>query len=504
MTVDPAAESRFTTATREEQSRAIDAARVRAEAQVEAHSATLKKELGVRDLALTQILFIVGLTWIGVAGKLGPSHVVFWLLALALFYLPSAAVVIYLNRLMPLEGGLYQWAKLGFNQTVGFMLAWNLWLYVIVFTSEIGLQCATYLAYAVGPRGAWMTTSGAFVAAATAVILSLMVAMSVRGLSVGKWVHNTGGIFMITVFGTVMLLPVIGLLTGTLAAYHPLRTEIPSVSLFSLNILGKMGFGALGGFEYMAILAGETRSPARAVSQSVFIAAPVIALMFVLGTSSVVAYIPTADIDLIAPVAQVLRAGFGPFGIAAPLVTVAILMTLAMRIGQASVAFTAVTRLPMVAGWDQMLPSSFSRLHPIYKTPVNSIVLVGASSFAIASLSLIGVGHAEAFQLLFNASGIFYALTYVVMFAIPLFGLRSVTPRPPRWLQLASWSGLLMTVLYIVLSVFPIIRVDSVATFALKIVALIAIMNVAGAALLMSARRRGRRHREANFQPGNG
>ena len=58
------------------------------EARVEARSAELKKELGVRDLALTQILFIIGLTWIGVAGKLGPSHVVFWLLALALFYLP--------------------------------------------------------------------------------------------------------------------------------------------------------------------------------------------------------------------------------------------------------------------------------------------------------------------------------------------------------------------------------------------------------------------------------
>src|SRR5689334_23415369 len=111
-----------------------------AEARVEAHSTSLKKELGVRDLVLTQILFIVGLAWIGVAGKLGPSHVFFWLLAIALFYLPSAAVVIYLNRLMPLEGGLYQWAKLGFNETVGFMLAWNLWLYVIVNTSEVGIQ----------------------------------------------------------------------------------------------------------------------------------------------------------------------------------------------------------------------------------------------------------------------------------------------------------------------------------------------------------------------------
>jgi hypothetical protein len=33
-----------------------------AEARVEAHSASLKKELGVRDLALTQILFICGST----------------------------------------------------------------------------------------------------------------------------------------------------------------------------------------------------------------------------------------------------------------------------------------------------------------------------------------------------------------------------------------------------------------------------------------------------------
>lgn len=93
------------------------------EARVRAESAALRKELGLGDLVLTQILFIVGLAWIGVAGKLGPSHVVFWLLAMLLFYVPSAVAVIYLNRLMPLEGGLYQWAKLGFNEIVGFMLA---------------------------------------------------------------------------------------------------------------------------------------------------------------------------------------------------------------------------------------------------------------------------------------------------------------------------------------------------------------------------------------------
>ena len=460
------------------------------EARVEAQSAELKKELGVRDLALTQILFIIGLTWIGVAGKLGPSHVVLWLLAIVLFYLPMSAVVIYLNQLMPLEGGLYQWAKLGFNSVVGFLLAWNLWLYVIVFTSEIGIQCATYLSYALGPSAAWMTSSTWFVAFSSALILTLMAVAATIGLAVGKWVHNIGGVFMLIIFGVLILLPFVGLATGHLAAFHPFRTKLPEFSLFNLNILGKMGFGALGGFEYMAILAGETRAPARAIRRSVYIAAPLIAIMFIMGTATVVAYVPTNDIDLIGPMPQVLRVGLGPFGIAGPLVTIAILMTLAMRVAQVSVSFTAVTRLPMVAGWDRLLPATFSKLHPRFRTPVNSILLVAVCSFVISLLSQIGVGQAEAFQLLFNAGGIFYALAYVVMFAIPLFGLRGITPRPPLLLRVASLSGLLMTLLYVVLSAFPIIKVENALAFGLKIVAVIVVMNLVGVGILIAARRR--------------
>jgi glutamate:GABA antiporter len=459
-----------------------------AEASVEAHSAALKKELGVRDLALTQILFVVGLSWIGVAGKLGPPHVMFWLGAITLFYLPLAAVVIYLNKLMPLEGGLYQWAKLGFNEALGFLVAWNLWLFVIVNTSEIGLQCAAYLSYAVGPTGAWMTTSSWFVALSTIVILTIMVVIATIGLSVGKWVHNSGGIIMLTIFGAIVLVPILSRLTGHLAEYHPLRTSVPGFSLYNLNILGKLGFGALGGFEYVAILAGETRSPARSVSRSVWIAAPIIALMFVLGTSTVVALVPNDQIDLVGPVPQVLRIGFGPFGIANQLVTIAIVLTLVMRFAQSSVSFTAVARLPMVAGWDRLLPEWFTKLHAKYRTPANSILVVGVMSAVMALLSLIGVGQAESYQLLNNASGIFYALTYVVMFAIPLFGLRAVHQRPPVWLRVVSFSGLAMTLLYVTLSIFPIIKVESVAGFALKISLVILAANLLGVGIFVAGR----------------
>src|SRR2546423_14326995 len=100
-----------------------------AEHQVELQSAALKKELRLIDLVGIQILNIVGLFWVGTAGKLGSSHVMFWLLAVLLFYIPSGIVVAHLVREMPLEGGLYQWAKLRFSPLLGFLVAMNIWVY---------------------------------------------------------------------------------------------------------------------------------------------------------------------------------------------------------------------------------------------------------------------------------------------------------------------------------------------------------------------------------------
>src|SRR5262252_8998841 len=222
-----------------------------AEDRVEAHSAELKKQLGLVDLALTQVLFVVGLTWVGTAGKLGDSHAVFWLLAIVLFYIPSAIVVIYLNRLMPLEGGLYQWARLGFNEFVGFMVAWNLWLYVIVLTSDIGLLVAANLSYAFGPAASWMATTRWFITLASMAVTGTLVTLAILGLGVSKWVHNAGGVVIILVFLILVLLPLVSGPGARAAEFHPIPIVMPAISLLSLNILGKMGFGALGGFEYV-------------------------------------------------------------------------------------------------------------------------------------------------------------------------------------------------------------------------------------------------------------
>jgi len=448
----------------------------------------LVRELGLSDLVLTQILFIVGLPWVGVAAKQGPAHVVFWLIAAALFYVPSAVVVIHLNRRMPLEGGLYQWAKLGFNELVGFLVAWNLWLFAILNTSETGLQATQYLAYAIGPSATWLIDNKTVIAVISAAIFTVLVWLAVRGLSVGKWVHKSGGVLMLATFAALLAVPWLNLASGSITEFHPLTTAAPVVSLMSLNLLGKMGFGAFGGFEYVAIHAGECRNPVRTIGLSVTIAAPIIAIMFILGTSSVLGLIPQDRIDLIAPIPQVLSVGFGPLGLAAAVAPIAIGVLLCVRLAQASVMFTGNTRMPMVAGWDGLLPEWFTRMHPRHRTPVNSILFVGAATFAFSLLGLVGVGKQEAFQLLWNASAIFYALTYLVMFAIPLAGRRA-SDGPSPGVRLAALSGFLMTLLFVALAIVPIVQVESRLLFAVKLTSLVVVTNAIGFLIFRRSRR---------------
>ena len=465
----------------------------REEAAVQAHSAGLRKELSILDLAFAQILFIVGLQWVGVAAKLGPSHVVFWLIAVTLFYLPSAAVAVWLNRAMPLEGGLYQWVKLGFNESAGFLVAWNLWLFAILNMTNIGLQFTQYIGYIFGPRAAEIMAQSTVISAVTAVVVMVLVWITIAGLKVGKWVHTAGGGLMLTIFAIIIVLPWLNVSAGALAEYHPLQTAAPVFSLLSLNLLGKMGFGAFAGFEYVAIHAAECRDPVRSITHATLVAAPIVVVMFIMGTSAVFGLIPIDDIDLIAPIPQLLTVGFGPLGAAATIVPIALSAMLAIRFAQASVNFAGATRLPMVAGWDSLLPGWFTRLSPTRGTPVNSILFVGAATFVLSTLGLVGVGKQEAFQLLWNSAGIFYGLTYLAMFAVPLAGLKRSGLVVPLTIKLCALSGLLMTGLYVGLSVLPIIPVGSRTLFALKIIGLILVTNAIGLLLLVSGRRRAKR-----------
>jgi len=460
------------------------------EQEVEERSAVFKKQLGLFDLVLTQVVFVVGTIWVGHAAKLGSEQNFFWILAILTFYLPLAAVVIFLNRLMPLEGGLYQWAKLAFNDLVAFMVAWNLWVFAISILAGIGLVVTTNISYAIGPQAAWMKEAKILITVVSIGLVVAMVLAATRGLGLGKWVHNAGGLLLMVTFAALIGLPFFALYQGTISEYHPFAMQIPTLSAYNINVCSKLALGALTGFEYVAILAGETKAPARNIARSVVIAAPIIAVMFILGTSSVLAFVTPGTVDLISPIPQVLSIGFGSYGWVGKIISLTIIGVVVRQIALMSIYFAGNTRLPMVAGWDSLLPKWFTRLHPKYKTPVNSILFVGAVTLVLGLLSLTGVGAQEAFQLLDNAGGVFYAVTYLVLFAIPIFGMKAFGVRCPIWLKIACASGFLVTVIYIGFTIVPIIEVVSPFRFAVKIISVVVLANVLGGFLYWVGKRR--------------
>src|SRR5438477_3395898 len=460
------------------------------ERTVEARSGALKKELGLFDLVLTQIVFVFGTVWVGFAATLGRSQMAFWLIAIVTFYLPLAVVVIYLNRLAPLEGGLYQWAKVGFGDFTAFLVAWNFWIFGILVMSGISLIIKKNIAYAIGPRADWMHENKWMTTLVCVFLMASLVAASRRGLALGKWVQNFGGVMLILTVATLILMPFITASRGSLANYHPFSLSLPEINSLNLNVCSKLAVGALSGFEYIAILAGECRAPARNITRSVVISAPLIALMFILGTASVLAFVSPTKVDLIAPIPQVLSLGFGSLGWVSTLISLTIFGVAARQIALMSIYFAGNTRLPMVAGWDNLLPAWFAKLHKRYRTPVNSILFVGAATLVFSLAPLIGVKEAEAFQFQDNAASIFYALIYMVLFAIPIIAMKRFGSHAPWWLKIAATLGFIASVTGAFYTVFPIIEVQSRFLFAAKIIVVVIVANVIGAAIYLLDKKR--------------
>ena len=452
----------------------------------------LTRQMRLRDLVLAQILTVVGSSWVGIAAGVGSAQCLVWLLAFAAFYTPMAVGVYYLNREMPLEGGLYTWARRSFGDAIGFMTAWNVWAFALSSIATILFQIPSELSYMIGPAAAGLPENHLYVYPLLATIVVLLTLTAVRGLGLGKWIHNVSGASVLVVFALLIVTPLWAWLHGTKLHYAPFALHLPHTDAMSLSLVGQVLFAA-SGLEYIAIMAGETHSPGKAIGRSSVVASPIILLMFVLGTAAVVsihgAY-PETVINYVAPIPQTLSLALGASGPAALIGKLAILLLQIRILGAASFLFTGATRLPMAAGWDELIPAWFNRLHPVHRTPVNSIYVTSGIIIAMLVLGSAGVRAAEAFGVLNDASNEFYALAYLAMFLIPVCGARAVRSRLPAAVAAISALGVLAILFILALNAYPFMSEVQPGRFAAKIGGTTLLVNAVGW-MFYRARRRG-------------
>jgi len=457
----------------------------------------LKKELRLRDLVPMQILLVIGVSWAGIAARQGSTHPVIWIAGILFFFLPQVAVVTYCARLWPLEGGVYQWTKFALGPLAGFLSAWNYALYAVLTLSQLGILTVTSLSYALGPGAAWMADSRGLTFAFDGVLLAGVLAINVLGFHFGKWVSTFGAALMMLLAMTFFVLlfwhPAATAAHPHVSPQAPFAFGWPLWTLMTLNLYIKVAFNAYSGMEQIAVFAGETRNAAQAVVLSAWIAAPAIVLTYALMTGSMLTYVPASQVDLAGPIPQVLAAAFGGAtgsGTGVWLGRAMILALTVFTICSYALITAETSRLPMVAGWDAVVPEWFTRLSPRFGTPVRSLVVIVAVAAVFCVLASLGAGRQEAFQVLNTSGQLSFGIYYCAMFAVPLFAGARFGQKPGWILRACAVSGLVITVVQCVLAMVPIVDVNNSWGYAAKVAGTGLAVNLVGVAVYRRGRGR--------------
>ncbi|HXC32337.1 MAG TPA: APC family permease [Verrucomicrobiae bacterium] len=439
----------------------------------------LRRVMGFWDVLLFCIAAVLGPRWIAAAARNGPSSISLWVLAAALFFVPTAYIIVELSTRFPEEGGLYVWTKLAFGDFHGFIAGWTYWIYTFFYFPGLLIASVAMSAYVGGAGFAWLAQDRAFLLGGSFVMLALAVWLNIIGLQVGKWLQNAGGV------GTyVPLLMIVG-------AALLLWSRQGSVTHFSwaalsphwnwdtVNFWPQLAF-AFAGLELVSAMSEEVKNPQRTFPRAIFASGALIALMYIAGTVAVLVMLPSETVDPKSGVFQAITEGSAVLRMAAVGVIAALLVTVG-NAGGVGTTVAGVARIPFIVGIDRYMPAAFGKIHPRWKTPYFSILVQAAVSSVILLLAQINDNTRGAYQILVDAATILYFIPFIYMYAaaIKLYARADrrenraaiLVPGGRAGICIAGGLGLLVVAVGIVLSFVPPGDTSSKILFETKLVA---------------------------------
>jgi amino acid transporter len=450
-------------------------------AHEEASGVTLQRALGLRDLVLFNLVAVVGLRWLATAAKAGPSALALWILAGLFFFVPQGLVVTELASRFPQEGGIYQWTKRALGERHGYVCGWCYWINNVLYYPTLLISTAVIGTFVIGKGDSPMASDWTYVLTATIVCLWLAVSMNIVGVGTGKWLQNAGGVgtyipgvILIVLGGAAMLL-------GHPSANPVTRQNVvPDLGHISgLNLWASIAF-AFAGLELSSAMGGEVRDPRRTLPRAILIAAPLIALVYILGTGALLWLVPTGDINIVSGFLQATNAGAKLISPSlwwlAPLSAAAYTIG---NIGGVGAWLTAPARVAFAIGLDRYFPPAFGKVHPKWKTPYVAILVQATLATVFLLVSQLGKGTTveKAYLILLDTQLLIYFIPYVYLFIS--FLIHRKTEAPPDTVKVpggpaVAWvvglSGLLVTLFAMGVATVPPPDETQPLMFELKVV----------------------------------
>jgi glutamate:GABA antiporter len=433
-----------------------------------AASSQLRRVLGRWDLVLLFVVAITNLNVVPVVAANGAVTVWLWLIALALFFWPQGVAVIELAHRYPQEGGIYVWTKELFGDFHGFVSGWCYWTNNIFYVPTVLLYMVGIGVYVGGSRSVHLGENRLFVFLFSLALLWLLTWLNVRGLGVGKWVNNAGGI------GTALAaIALIGL--AAVAVYaHGSTLPLSSFSFHGadwrlLSSFGVICFGLVG-LELGSVMGDEIRDPRHTLPSAVMWGGIICGTLFVLTTLAVLLAVPQREIGVVQGILQAVSRMATQSGAAWLVPPIAFVLTISTA-GIASAWFSGSARIPFVAGLDRYLPSALGKVHSRYHTPHVAMIVQALLSMVFLGMSFLGASVKDAYLTMLDLAVILQLVPFVYMYAaiVRLASRRDFKGvYGPRRLWISGVCGLVATILGMILAMVPSEGITSIGFFEFK------------------------------------
>jgi glutamate:GABA antiporter len=446
---------------------------ITAPASVAQEATHLRRVLGRWDLVLLFVVAVFNLNVVPSIAANGGVTIWLWIISLLLFFWPQGIAVIELAHRFPGEGGVYLWAKEVFGDFHGFLSGWCYWTNNMMYVPTVMLYFVGVSVFVLGPGHESLADNKTFTLSASVLLLIMLVLLNIRGLGVGKWLNNLGGIGTFVAAATLIGLGVvIWLRFGTSVTAADFR--IPANPGFVLNSFGVICFGLVG-LELASVMGDEIENPQKTLPGAVAWGGVLSGLLYVGATLTLLIAVSKNQISVLQGIVQAVGHMAERVGVAWIVAPFAFLLSLSIAgIGSAWLGGSA--RIPFVAGLDSYLPSWLGRIHPKYATPYAALIVHATVSLilVVINFSFTGAGVQETFQKLLSLAVVLQLIPFLYMFGGLLKIASASTFTKGRYskptLILAGLSGFTTTLLGIALAFFPAQQIKSLRSYELWMV----------------------------------
>ncbi|HET6276447.1 MAG TPA: APC family permease [Candidatus Cybelea sp.] len=457
----------------------------------------LRRTLGLTDVVLFFVVASSNLQWVATAAAAGPSAIPFWIVGGLTMFAPLSIAVVFLASHHPDEGGLYVWSKRAFGPFAGFMTGWTYWASLLPYFPALLYFAAGNALFIGGSNGGALSASPAYYIGVALAVLAFATVVNVYGLQVGKWLNNAGALSR-WIF-TLLLVALGAVAWWKFGPATPIDAASmrPGFGLKDVIFWSVIAF-AWTGPEAMPFMGGEIKNPRRTIPLGLALAAPAIAVIYVVGTVAVLSALTPHQVNPSSGVMQAVGsvADRMHWGVLTP---IAALLVALSCVGSAGAWLGAGARLPFVAGIDRYLPASFGRLHPRFGSPVVALVSLAIVASVFIFLGQAGTSVRGAYNVLVSSTVVITLIPFLFLFAsaLKLRGERSSADRAPipggSWtVSIAAVIGLVTTLSAIVFAGFPSVDEPDKLFAIVKVVGFTAAVLLVGAVIYLVGRRKGR------------